>query len=110
MGSRSTMGRGKFGAKGRPIVKYRDLSMCGGNAAFHLSADISQKNMSKLHKIFCTCYLCCGSVLPCQQCNTLSISGFVDDVILAHNQRGEVDANTASTPRDSPGGSTRGEV
>jgi len=39
----------------------------------------------------------CGSIILRRQCNTLSPSGFVDDVTFAHNRPGEVNANRAYT-------------
>ena len=40
---------------------------------------------TRLHQISCTCYLCRGLVLLWRQCNTLCTSGFVDNVMFAHN-------------------------
>jgi len=42
-----------------------------------------------------------GLVLLWQQCSILCTSGFVDDVMFAHNRQGKSDANTACV---SPGG------
>jgi len=50
-----------------------------------------------------------GSVLW-RQCNMLCTSGFMDDVMFAHNRPGKVDASNAYTQSDSPGGRTGGEV
>jgi len=52
----------------------------------------------------------CGSVLLWQQCNMLCTSGFVDDVMFAHNRPGNGDANRAYTQSDSPAGSTGDEI
>jgi len=67
--------------------------------------------MSKLHEIFCTCYLWrTWLVFLYQEWNTVCTSGFVHDVMFVDNPRGEGDANRAYTQRDSPGGRTLGEV
>jgi len=57
---------------------------------------------SKLNEIFCTCFLCRGSVLLWRQCNMLCTSGFVDGMFV-HSRPGKGDANRAYTQSYSPG-------
>ena len=55
---------------------------------------------------FYACYLCRGSVLLLRRCDTLCTSGFMDDVIFAHNgpyAGVSVNTGTASQPDAQPG-------
>ena len=69
----------------------------------------SPKNRTtKLHELFCTCGR--GSIVLRRHYNIscISGSGFVNDVIFAHNRPSKGDANRMYTETDSPGVSTGG--
>jgi len=48
---------------------------------------IISSDTSDLRQIFCACYLGRGSVLLWRRSDMLCTSGFMDDVIFAHNPR-----------------------
>ena len=95
---------GYYFAPGRG-VKYRNEHVCMSFRS-HLSKTTRQKFTKFSVHVSCDH----GLVLRWRQGNMLRISGFVDDIMSAHDRPGEGDAIRAYTQSDSWRGSTEGEV